>query len=54
MLFSLTLFHVILMVEKTTLFACIFFDEISTLFLVKLQANENNRRSFPLLVTLKN
>ena len=29
-------------------------DEISTLFLVKLQANENNRRSFPLLVTLKN
>ena len=59
MLFSLTLFHVILMVEKTTLFARIFFDEISTgkistLFLVKLQANENNRRSFPLLVTLKN
>ena len=59
MLFSLTLFHVILMVEKSTLFARIFFDEISmskisALFLVKLQANENNLRGFPLLVALKN
>ena len=58
-LFSLTLFHVIFMGEKPTLFARIFFDEISTgkistLFLVKLQANENNLRGFPLLVTLKN
>ena len=47
------------MVEKSTLFARTFFDEISTgknltLFLVKSQANENIRGGFPLLVTLKN
>ena len=52
-------FDVILMVEKSTLFARNCFDEISTgknstLFLVKLQANENIRGRFSLLVTLKN
>ena len=46
------------MVEKSTLFARTFFDEIltdknSTSFTVKLQANENIRGGFPLLVTLK-
>ena len=57
-LFPLTFFDVILMVEKSTLFTRIFADEFwmgknSTSFLVKLQANENICRGFPLLVTLK-
>ena len=61
MLFSLAFFDVILMVEKSTLFARSSFNNISTsrdlllfAFLVKLQANENIGRGFPLLVTLKN
>ena len=53
-------FLLILMLEKSTLFAHTFFDEISagknpTSFLGKLQANnENITGGFPLLVTLKN
>ena len=49
--------QLILVVEKTTLFAHTFFDEISMdknsiLVLTKLQANENIRGAFA-LVTLK-
>ena len=52
-------FHVISMVEKSTVFTRTFFEEISrgknlTSFLVKLQANENLRGGFLLLGTLKN
>ena len=58
MLFPRTFFDVILMVEKHTLFARTFSEEISmgknsTSFLVKMQVNENIRGGFPLLVTLK-
>ena len=54
----LTFFGVILIVKKSKFLARSFFDKISmgkssTSFLVKLQANENIRGSFPLLVTLK-
>ena len=57
-LFPLTFFGVIVMVEKSTLFARIFFDEISmdknsTWLLFKLQAYENIRGDFALLVILK-
>ena len=56
--FPITFFDVILVVVKSTLFARTFFNEISldknsASFLVKLQANENIRGDFTLLVTLK-
>ena len=57
-LFPRIFFNVILMVEKSTLFSRSFLDEFLTgrnltLLLVRLQANENIRGGFPLLVTLK-
>ena len=56
--FHVALFDVISMFEKSTLFQLTFFDEISIgknsmSFLVKLQANENIRGGFSLLITLK-
>ena len=59
MLLSLTFFNVILMVEKSILFARTLLDEISTgrnstSLLIKLQPSENIQGGFPLLVTLKN
>ena len=58
-LFPCTFFDAISLVEKSTLFAGTFFDKILrgknlTSFFLKLQANENIRGGFPLLVTLKN
>ena len=57
-IFSTYFFWLIVMVETSTLFARTFFDKIfggkySTLFLVKLQENENIRGGFLLLVTLR-
>ena len=58
-LFPITFFDVILMVKKFRLFTRTFSDEISTgknstSFLVKLQTNENIRRSFSFLATFEN